>query len=334
MKKKLLAPLLFLGLIILIAAGYKYITYTSNLKPLSSSIDQQIVKIEPGTSASGIADILQGQQIIKSSSDFNLYLRLNGKRDSLQAGTYQLSPSMSVSEIVDIISSGKVTTRKLTIAPGLNVSEIKNVFSQNGFSQADIDQAFLDIKPKDYIEGVNADSLEGYIAPDTYIIAEDSSVRDFLILALEQFESNLSPELVSGLGEQGLSVNGATILASIVQQESSLPENHVKIAQVFLKRLDEGISLGSDVTFFYAAEQLGVDPAVDLDSPYNTRIYTGLPPTPIGNFNPNVLQAVANPSDTDYLFFVAGDDGITYFTNTLSEHEAAVREHCIELCKL
>ena len=121
---------------------------------------------------------------------------------------------------------------------------------------------------------------------------------------------------------------------SLVQQEVGDTEVQKQVAQVFLKRLKEDIQLGSDVTFFYAAELTGEDPSPSLDNPYNTRLYKGLPPGPIGTVTRGSLNAVANPAKGDFLFFVAGDDGNTYFSKTLEEHNANVKKHCIELCKL
>lgn len=103
-------------------------------------------------------------------------------------------------------------------------------------------------------------------------------------------------------------------------------------AQVFLKRLKIGMVLGSDVTAFYGAIKDGVPPSVTYDSPYNTRIHKGLPPGPISNVTDSSLYAVAHPANTDWLYFVAGDDGKTYFAKTEAEHEANVSKYCHKLC--
>lgn len=319
---------------VFIAIGFWTVSYKSNLKALNADATEQNIIIEPGTGAQAIATLLEEKNIIKSSSAFNNYLRFNGLSSSLQAGGYDLSSSMTVQEIVDIIGSGKVSSKTVLIAPGLTVNDIKKVFVDAGYPQAEVEEAFNTIKPRDHINGVNAESLEGYIAPDTYKIGSDFTAEDLLILTLDEFEKQLNPEILAGFSEQGLSINGATILASIVQLESSLPENQEKIAQVFIRRIDEGIPLGADPTFRYASEQLGIEDNIDVDSPYNTRINVGFPPTPIANFNLSALQSVAYPADTNYLFFVSGDDGVTYFSNTLQEHNRLAEEHCVELCSL
>ena len=103
-------------------------------------------------------------------------------------------------------------------------------------------------------------------------------------------------------------------------------------AQVFLKRLKSDISLGSDVTAYYGALLAGQKPSVNYDSPYNTHLHKGLPPGPISNVSASSLNAVAHPADTDWLFFVTGDDGTTHFTRTLEDHEAATAQYCHKLC--
>src|SRR5690606_152079 len=110
-----------------------------------------------------------------------------------------------------------------------------------------------------------------------------------------------------------------------------------QVAQVFLKRYQIGMPLGADPTAFYAAIVHGADPkdvGVGFDSPYNTRLHAGLPPGPIGNVAENSLKAVAFPAETDWLYFVAGDDGKTHFSKTLQEHEALTRQYCTQLCGL
>jgi UPF0755 protein len=122
------------------------------------------------------------------------------------------------------------------------------------------------------------------------------------------------------------------ILASIVEKEVSSSADRQKAAQVFLKRLRMSMMLGSDVTAYYGADEAGLPHTVDSDTPYNTRLHGGLPPGPIGNTSKSSLQAVADPATTDYLYFVAGDDGVTYYSKSLDEHNANVKAHCQKNC--
>jgi UPF0755 protein len=118
-----------------------------------------------------------------------------------------------------------------------------------------------------------------------------------------------------------------------VEQEVTSQSDRSQAAQVFLKRLKVGMPLGSDVTAFYGSRLAGAGKDVTYDTPFNTRIHTGLPPTPISNVSDSSLGAVAHPANTDWLFFVTGDDGTTYFTKTVQEHEAKAAQYCHKLCE-
>ena len=146
-------------------------------------------------------------------------------------------------------------------------------------------------------------------------------------------------DLIAKYADHGLTLHQGITLASIVQKESG-PNGQPTVAQVFYKRLADDISLGSDVTTQYALDL--VDPnrqtytdnnaALEIDSPYNTRKNKGLPPAPICNPGVSALLAVANPSDTTYLYFLTGDDGLMYYSYTGDEHIQNIHDHCRELC--
>jgi UPF0755 protein len=223
---------------------------------------------------------------------------------------------------------------------------IKYRLRQAGFSDAQITAALnktyqgpvFDAKPA-------GTSLEGYIYGETYYVDTDATAEQVLQMTFDQMYKDLQANgLPQKFANQGLTMYEAITLASIVQRELNCegkPTEERKercygyqrtIAQIFLKRLKEGGMLGSDVTFIYAADMLGVAPTVDIDSPYNTRIHAGLPPGPIAAPGLLALKAVGNPTDTDYYFFIAGDDGLIYFAKDLAGHEANIKNHCQQLC--
>ena len=140
--------------------------------------------------------------------------------------------------------------------------------------------------------------------------------------------------LVAAYQQKGLSLYQGITLASIVQREVADMADSKQVAQVFLKRLSDDFPLGADATFVYAAKKVGATPSVDFDSPYNTRIHTGLPPGPISSPGATALQAVGAPAPGDYMYFVSGDDGRTHFSRTLAEHEALTAEYCKKNCSL
>lgn len=201
--------------------------------------------------------------------------------------------------------------------------------------RADYDFAFLRGRP----EGA---SLEGYLYPETYNFYGDATVKEILTKYLEKMgETIASQGLEAKYAAQGLSLYEGVALASIVQKEASPPEQPT-VAQVFLLRRAYGIPLGSDVTVSYALDQL--DPgrhtytdnqsALQIDSCYNTRVYAGLPCGPISNPGLSALLAVAEPSDTSYLYFLTGDDGLMYYSYTEAEHIQNIHSHCQNLCNV
>src|SRR5262249_11382688 len=142
----------------------------------------------------------------------------------------------------------------------------------------------------------------------------------------------LNSQVTAGFSNQGLNTFQAITLASIIQQETDDPSAQPTVAQVFLSRIKQGMPLQSNVTANYAADTSGKARTVSIDSPYNTYLHEGLPPGPIGNVTASALAAVAQPSQTSYLYFIAGDDGKMHFSNTADEHEAAIQQYCKKKC--
>jgi UPF0755 protein len=253
----------------------------------------------------------------------------------IQAGTYNLSSALSTPQIADTLVAGDVDTSLVTIPPGLRLDQIRQELIDSGFTSEEVDRA---LKPK-YTHPLLADkpanaSLEGYVYPETLQITAESTPESVIQRSFDVFYDLINDSLRSQLSKQKLSFHEAIILASIIQEEVSNPSEQRTVAQVFIKRLNEGFALGADATFRYAAATTGQLASPLLDSPYNTRIYKGLPPGPISNFSISALQAIANPTNTDYLYFVSGDDGVTRFAKTIQEHQNNVDKYCHELCEL
>jgi len=309
--------------------------YENNLQPVSSEASTVNFTIEPGESTAAIAARLESEGLIRNSYAFETYMRTKDPDASLKAGVFELSPSMSVTEIADILISGQEASELITIPPGSRLDEIGEILADAGFTKNEVDRALSPVTYAGHpvlISKPETANLEGYIYPESFSITASSRAQDVVERSLDELEKLLTPDLVSALNEKGLSIHEGIILASIIEREVPAVNDRKIVAQIFLKRLREGIELGSDATFYYAARTFGGEPFPTLDSPYNTRIYTGLPPGPIGNFSKSSIEAVAYPANTDYLYFVSGDDGVNHFTNTLEEHEAATAQYCTILC--
>ena len=325
------------AIILTVAAAIGW--YAWAIAPVSTDQARQKFVVASGETPSVIAHNLQQAHLIKNSFALELYAKAHGSADSLRAGTYKLSPSQSVASIVSELVKGQSATYNVLIPPGLTLKQladpaVKGSFAAQGFSVEEIQAAFSAtyVSPllKDKPAGV---TLEGYIYPETFNVKEGDSLQSVLERSFDTLYDRLSADgLLQKFTTQGLTLHQALTLGSIVQEESSGATTQKQIAQVFLKRMSVGMTLGSDVTFIYAAHQLGVTPTPELDSPYNTRIHTGLPPGPIATMNYSALLAVANPAEGDYLFFVAGDDGVVHFSRTNAEHDQQVQQYCQKLC--
>lgn len=316
------------------AIGARY-WYSHQLSPISSQSRIELVEIKNGATANDIADLLQQKRLIRSSTAFVLYLKSNNLRDNLQAGVYEIDASYSVQQIVNKIVGGNVQKNLFTILPGQRLDQIKSAMVKAGYNEQAVNDAFNPELYKNHpalaAKPSNA-TLEGYLYPDSFQTTATTTPSQIIEQSLNAMSKNLKPELLDGFTANNLSPHQAVIMASIVLKESSNPESQKKIAGVFYNRLRAGMPLGADPTYQYIADITGQERSALIDSPYNTRKYSGLPPGPIANTSKTSLEAVANPINSDFLFFVAGDDGKIYYSKTIQEHEALAREHCKVLC--
>jgi len=321
--------------------GYsQYSSYKTDLEPVDHNNPQtEIFIVEKGDTFSAVATKLEDQGLIRSADAMRWYLRFEAENDlKLQVGAFELNSGQSVEEILSSLVEGKVLQKKLTIVPASTIFDVEAAIVAAGYSEAEAQQALaLDYSDHPAFADAPEDAtLEGYLYPDTYLAGHLQPPQALLGLALDETAKVLQdPAIRAGIESQGLTLHEAIILASIIEQEvSSASGDRPQVAQVFLRRLEIGMPLGADPTFRYASQLAGVADSVSIDSPYNTRIYAGLPPGPIGAISRSSLQAIADPAEGDFLYFVAGDDGNTYFNRTFQEHQADVDQYCIELCKL
>lgn len=330
-------PTLLIVAIILLVIGTMVVRtiYIDSLKPVSSSTATSYFTVESGANVDQIAKGLKTSGLIKSSGAFKNYVRTNELNEKLQAGTYILSPSLSVQKIVTKMTSGDVAKNLLTILPGKRLDEIKTIFSKAGYSSDQITKAF---NPATYLGHPalaslpKGGTLEGLLYPDSFQKTSDTPADTIVRESLDEMVKKLTSDVVSSFANHNLTTYQALTLASIVYQESDDPAYMPTVAQVFISRLSQGIKLQSNVTANYAADLAGVTRDVSIDSAYNTYQITGLPPGPISNFSDDALKAVAHPDTTDYLFFIAGDDGKMHFTHTQAEHDQAIRQFCSKKC--
>ena len=316
--------------------------FTGQLSPLDKDSDQLIVvKIETGQSPAQIADDLKNASVIKSSAAFNIYVRFTGKNSQLQAGIYRLSPTESTQQIVEHLIKGNVDQFSITFYPGATLVDnytkdeskkydVTTVLERAGYSSGEIASALSKTYDSPLFEDKPAGAdLEGYIYGETYKFNFGASVEDILQATFDEFYKDVEANnLIEAFDSHGLTLYEGITLASIVQREANSVDSQKQVAQVFYSRISSGMALGSDVTYQYIADKLGIERDVNLDSPYNTRRYMGLTPGPIAVPGLSALLAVAEPAEGDYLYFLAGDDKVIYFAHTEAEHEQNIVDHC------
>lgn len=310
--------------------------YFANLKSASNIQNTVIFKVPSGSTVSQIGASLYNQHLIRSPWVFEWYVHSANLANNLEAGTFALSPSDSLQQIVNIIASGHVAEGVVTILPGKTITQIKNALINDGYSLADVNSA---LNPTLYAnlpiiadKPSSVNSLEGLLYPDSFDKTSSTAVSVIIRESLIEMGQHITPSMQTAFANEGLSVYQGITLASIVEQEVSRPSDRSQAAQVFLTRLKQGIPLGSDVTANYGSTINNQAPSLSYDSPYNTLLHAGLPPTPIGTVSIASLKAVADPASTNWLYFVTGDNGVTYFEQTLQQHNADTAQYCHKLC--
>lgn len=333
--------LLFVGMI---AAGLLW--YFSSLRPVSSSPEHVVITIEAGATPDTIASQLKDNGLIRSELAFLLYTRQQGVGGSLQAGVYRLAPNDSVSDIVSQLLEGKSAQFTITFYPGATLfdptdtpdekrTDTYTMLSRAGYSDEEIRSGFKKQYDHPLFAGKPANmTIEGYVYGETYQFENGATVEQILTHTFDVFYERIQKQgILDKLASVDMTLYEAITLASIIEREvSGQLEDQRIVSQIFHRRLQVGEPLGADATFMYAAQQRNETPTITFDSPYNTRINRGLPPGPIAAPSIVALEAAVSPADTDYLFFVSGDDGRNHFARTNAEHEENTRLYCTKLC--
>lgn len=334
------------ALIVLLAGVATFIWYGQQLTALdSNNSEQKKIIIQAGSSPKMIAEQLKEENVIRSSLAFGWYVRMEGIENKLQAGTYRLGSNMSVQTIAEHLASGKTDAFTITFYPGATLrdttatteakkTDVTTILTRAGYTKAEVDEALAAKYDHPLLASKPTDAdLEGYVYGETYTLPSSASAKEVLEYTFDQMYAVVQQEnLVQKYKKQGLTLHEGIILSSVVQREVSDPKDQPKIASVFYNRLKENMNLGSDVTYQYIADKTGVPRDPGLQSEYNTRIHTGLPPGPIAAPGASALMAVAEPIKSDYLFFLSGDDDVTYFGRTVEEHEQNKKKYCQKKC--
>jgi UPF0755 protein len=263
------------------------------------------------------------------------YARLRGVDRDVKAGEYALSPALSPTEILDKIRSGDVSTFALTLPEGLNVWEVAKRIEENGIAPASAVVELARSKKFTKELGVEADSLEGYLYPETYRFERGTDPAAALRTMVQEFQARWTDRDRQLLASSGRTLHQVVSLASVVEKETGAAAERPRIARVFVNRLTRGMRLQSDPTVIYGIMVAsggafsGNLRRADLerDHPYNTYRRSGIPPGPIASVSIESVRAVLEPEKGDFLYFVSRNDGTHQFSSTLAEHNRAVTRY-------
>lgn len=316
---------------VLAACGLAVAAFFRSLAPVNSRDPEPVtITISSGAAAGEIAHQLHSTGVIRSAVAFRLAAGALRYDRRFQVGTYLLKPSMSARQIMEIIASGKTAKKKVTIPEGLTSREIAHRLEASGVCTAQSFLRAVENPPAHLKLPFRLDhSLEGFLFPDTYLTDVEVSTEQVLGQMVEQFVKQVWEPDQKEIETSGLSVHQIVILASLVEREAQVAEERPLIAQVYLRRLSQGMRLECDATVQFALgewKQRLTYRDLSVDSPYNTYRHGGLPPGPICNPGRACIEAVLRPAKTDYLYYVAVGDGRHYFSRTFAEHEAAQRK--------
>ena len=343
-KKRKSGCLLILILILAVLVGFGGY-YTMGLRPVDPTSEEEVVvEIPSGSGASAIVDILDDAGLVRNKFCAKVNSRI-GHYNNLQANTYVLSPSMSFQKIMKIINTGDfeyISKESVEVKDGARLQQVAEAMAEQLPYTAD--EILARWSDKEYLnelidrywfltdEILDKDvmyPLEGYLYADTYFVTSDAEDIDgFTEMCLDRMDSVLS-EYRSDIEASGYSVHEILTLASIVNKEA-MAEDQAGVAGVFMNRLDQGMSLGSDVTVCYIFQEDRVDLKVsqlESTNPYNTRKFAGLPPGPICQMTSGAIEATLNYEKHDYLFFIADENGIVRYSTDEAGHESNIEEH-------
>jgi len=295
----------FITLIVAIILIGGFLIYQGIYYPIESGSDEIVIfLVKKGQGAKEISINLKEQGLIRYSSFFRIYTLIEDKAEELKAGEYELSPSMNVPEIVNKLASGDRIKKIITIIEGWTVEDIANYLE---------------------VEELSSD-LEGYLFPDTYEISPEDGIEEIIEKMLDNFNKKLSLELIEEITSQGKTIHEIVIMASLIEKEVRTLEDKKIVSGILWKRIEAGMPLQVDATITYITGRKSTEilqEELEIDSPYNTYKYKGLPFGPICNPGMDSILAAIYPEDSEYWFYLSTPEGEIIFSKTLKEHKEA-----------
>lgn len=312
-----------LGLLIVIVIGAGVLFMYYAYSPIPHLTETHYVTVNPGDTVYSLSDRLASQGTEERKKLFFWAARAFGMGLHLKAGTYAIEPGMSPKQIFDLLSSGKTVAKRITIPEGFTIQQIDFLLAKEGFIQLGDFQKVASDPELIALMMVPGDTLEGYLFPDTYFWGGPFQASSFAKTLLDQFNDVWIPEYSKRAAEIGMTRHQILTLASIIEKETGRPEERRLVSSVFHNRLRCGMPLQADPTVIYGVEGYTgkiTKKHLQTPTPYNTYIIPALPPGPICNPGKAAIYAALYPEETNYLYFVAKDDGTHVFTSTYRAH--------------
>lgn len=309
--------------VVAIAGVVGYAMYREGSLPVNKEdTSKQVFVVTQGAVMNDIINNLEKQDLIRSKLVFYVTVKRLGIERKIQAGAFSLSPSMNAQEIAEALTHGTLD-KWITILEGWRKEEVAEAVSEE-----------FDINKAAFLQQAD----EGYLFPDTYLVPTEAREERVIQILRSNFDTKITPELKNKIEKNGLTLDEAITLASLVEREARSAKVKQEVASILLKRLQNDWLLNIDATIQYAS---GYDSAegtwweknitqdeLEIDSPYNTYTNIGLPPGPICNPGLDSIEAVANAdADTPYWFYITDNNGVMRYAKTLEEHNANVEKY-------
>ena len=317
---------------VLVLAEFYIFNREANFSHGTGNIAQSF-EIKEGEGVQEIGQALEDAQLVKSKYYFDYYIWKTGSRGKIKAGKYELKGAMTIPEIVQVLSLGEIVSNqtKVTFPEGTSAKEMADILTQKGFDG----NAFLsDVNSGSGVE-TNYDflkdrpaqaNLEGFLFPDTYIFFKDAKPEDIASRMLLNFDEKLTPQMRSDIQSQGKNIYQIVTMASILEKEVKTADDMKIASGIFWDRIGAGMPLQSDATIEYILNNKDLKHSISdtqIDNPYNTYKYKGLPPGPIDSPGLDAIIAAIYPTKTDYVYFLTDPaTGKTVFSKTLAEQAA------------
>jgi len=328
-----IASIVMLAAVIGVGA-FSYWVFRSVNTPVQHTKADQYIKIEKGSTPRDIVAKLVSEGIISNETSTMIYLRTFGDGGKLQAGEFQFPSPISAVQVLKQLEKGEDRTVKLTIPEGFTRFDIAKRIAERFPQTPPVDDKAIlammddvslirDISP-------NAPNLEGYMYPSTYNVPRDAKPQDIIRMTVEQFRKFWKPEWADAARKIGRTPHEIVTIASLIETETSVEAERPIVAGIINNRLAKNIPLGIDQTNVYIAKMLGRwdgtihKSDLEVDSPYNTRIKTGIPPGPISSVTESSIRAALEPKPNDYIFYVRNvelNDGSHWFYASAAEFE-------------